>query len=187
MRYNILVTGCGGDIGQSIGKILNTCGHVGKLYGCDMSDKNAGPFIYKNFFLGISCRDENYLTWLERVVKENAIDLVIPASEPELRLLSEIDCLDNVGQAKLLTASAKALAVGFDKLATAEFLKEHDFPFPVTSLLEEEKERDFPLIVKSRQGSGSSSVFKAECLEEFLFLKKKNPNFIAQEYLDGTS
>ena len=50
MKINILVTGCGGDIGQSIGKILNKSALVDELYGCDISEKNAGKFIYSNFF-----------------------------------------------------------------------------------------------------------------------------------------
>ena len=57
MSYNILVTGCGGDIGQSIGKILNSSKFVENLYGCDISNKNAGSFIFNNFFLSFPCSD----------------------------------------------------------------------------------------------------------------------------------
>ena len=37
-RLNILVTGCGGDIGQSIGKILLESKYTKNLYGIDISD-----------------------------------------------------------------------------------------------------------------------------------------------------
>ncbi len=40
-KINVLVTGCGGDIGQSVGKILNSSGYIRNLSGCDISDKNA--------------------------------------------------------------------------------------------------------------------------------------------------
>ena len=36
---NILVTGCGGDIGQSIGKILSKSSYTKNLFGIDISDK----------------------------------------------------------------------------------------------------------------------------------------------------
>ena len=36
---NILVTGCGGDIGQSIGKILVKSDYTKNLYGIDISEK----------------------------------------------------------------------------------------------------------------------------------------------------
>ena len=47
---NILVTGCGGDIGQSIGKMLLKSSFTKNLFGIDISDKNAAQFIYPNFF-----------------------------------------------------------------------------------------------------------------------------------------
>ena len=114
--FNILVTGCGGDIGQSIGKILNESPYVNKLYGCDISDKNAGQFIYRNFSLGLRFSDKNYLNSLEKFVINQNIDVIIPVSEPELRFFSKENVLSQIGGAKLITASSVALEIGFDKL-----------------------------------------------------------------------
>ena len=74
---NVLVTGCGGDIGQSVGKILTESKQIKKLYGCDISNKNAGIFIYKKFFLSKPCDDRRYLTNLKKFVNSNQIHLVI--------------------------------------------------------------------------------------------------------------
>ena len=122
MKINVLVTGCGGDIGQSIGKILNKSELVNKLHGCDISEKNAGKFIYSNFFIGLPYKDTNYLSNLESFVEDNDIDYIIPMSEPELRYFSDTDNLKAIGRAKMLTASCEALRIGFDKLATVSFL-----------------------------------------------------------------
>ena len=46
---NILVTGCGGDIGQSIGKMLLNASYTKNLLGIDISNKNKAQFIYPNF------------------------------------------------------------------------------------------------------------------------------------------
>jgi carbamoyl-phosphate synthase large subunit len=58
---NILVTGCGGDIGQSIGKILLKSVYTENLFGIDISEKNASQFIYPNFTVGLPFTHPDYL------------------------------------------------------------------------------------------------------------------------------
>lgn len=186
-KLNILVTGCGGDIGQSIGKILNEYTLVNNLYGCDISDKNAAKFIFSNFFIGLACNDPKYISNLENIVKEKNIDLIIPISEPELRFLSKLK-ISKIGKADLILASAEALEVGFDKLNTANFLKKENLPFPIThSVTRIDVIDKFPVILKSRTGSGSSNVSIVRDNDSFVSIKKSNPDFIVQEFLDGDS
>lgn len=184
MKVNVLVTGCGGDIGQSIGKILNKSTLINELYGCDISDKNAGKFIYSNFFIGLPYNNKNYLPNLENFIEEKKIDVVIPIAEPELRYFSKTNNLEKIGSAKILTASAEALIVGFDKFATSNFLKENNFPYPKTNLITEENNPDFPVILKSRTGSGSAHVYKVNNIEDFNYIKAKHQDFIVQEFLE---
>jgi carbamoyl-phosphate synthase large subunit len=184
-KLNILVTGCGGDIGQSIGKILNEYPLIDHLYGCDISDKNAAQFIYSNFFLGLPCNDPNYISYLEEIVKKKDIHLIIPVSEPELRFLSK-ENINKIGDAELILASSQALEVGFDKLKTADFLKKENLPFPITQTVADlESIEKFPVIMKSRTGSGSSNVSIVRDNDTFIALKKGNPDFIVQEFLEG--
>jgi carbamoyl-phosphate synthase large subunit len=187
LYYNILVTGSGGDIGQSIGKILNK-NNNGKLIGCDISSKNAGKFIFKNFLESVRCTSPDYLSFVENLVSKNDIDIIIPVSEPELRFLSQKGILDTIGTAKLICANEEALEIGFDKLKTAIFLQENNLPFPETQNIEDVSELDtFPKIIKSRTGSGSSSVFIANDNQDFQYLKAKHQDFIVQEYLSSDS
>lgn len=184
-KLNILVTGCGGDIGQSIGKILNEYALVGTLYGCDISDKNAAKFIYSNFFLGLPCKDSDYISNLEKTVQEKAIDFIIPISEPELRFFTN-ENISNIGASKIIMASVAAREVGFDKLNTADFLKKENLPYPITLAIESvDGIVNFPVILKSRTGSGSSDVSIVKDSDTFTFMKNRNPDFIVQEYLDG--
>ncbi len=184
MKVNVLVTGCGGDIGQSIGKILKESALVNELHGCDISDKNAGKFIYSNFFIGVPYKDTNYLSNLERYIEAHKIDFIIPMAEPELRYFSDTDNLKSIGRAKMLTASSEALIIGFDKLATANFLKENNLPFPETTLVSKEGSPNFPVILKSRTGSGSAAVYKVDNIEDYNYIKSKHTGFIAQEFLE---
>jgi carbamoyl-phosphate synthase large subunit len=186
---NILVTGCGGDIGQSIGKILVKSVYTNKLFGIDISDKNPAQFIYPNFSIGLPFTNPNYLSKLELFIKENEIDVIIPIAEPELRFFSNKNILDKISGAKMITASAVAMKVGFDKFKTAVFLEKENLPFPVTHLaVDVKKIVRFPVILKSKTGSGSKSVHKINTFEEFLFYTRKDiDDFVLQEYLPETN
>ena len=185
-KLNILITGCGGDIGQSIGKILLKSNFINKLYGIDISNKNAGQFVYPNFSLGLSVKHPDYLKNLELFINKYDIDLVIPISEPELRFFSKKNILDKIGNAKMIIASRLSLEIGFDKFKTAEFLKNQNLPFPETFLANTSINIDkFPVILKSRTGSGSKDIHRINSMEEFLFHTKKGiSDYIVQEFIN---
>lgn len=75
--------------------------------------------------------------------------------------------------------------MGFDKFKTAEFLKKENLPFPKTFLASDIKTIDsFPVILKSKTGSGSKSIYKINTLDEFLFYTKNNTDdFVVQEFI----
>ena len=182
---NILVTGCGGDIGQSIGKILSNSIYTKNLFGIDISEKNAAQFIYPNFSIGLPFTHPDYLVTLEKFIKAQAIDLIIPIAEPELRFFSKKNILVNIGRAKMITASALALEIGFNKFKTAAFLEKEKLPFPKTYLAKSLKNiDDFPVILKSKTGSGSKDIHKINSMEDFLFYTKNSTNdYVVQEFI----
>ncbi len=182
-KYNILVTGCGGDIGQSIGKILKGNPLFDKVIGADISDEHAGKFIFDQIEKLPLCSSPNYLLSLEKTIKEFAIDLLLPISEPELRLFTEQGVENELFSTKVICANLRSREVGFDKLATSDFLKEANLPFPETFVIANMSSAKLPLILKSRKGSGSKSIFILRDFEEFVFYQKKYPDFIAQEFI----
>jgi carbamoyl-phosphate synthase large subunit len=183
--FNILVTGCGGDIGQSIGKILLKSKYTKNLFGIDISNKNAAQFIYPNFSIGVIFTHPDYLQRLELFIDKHDIDLIIPIAEPDLRFFSKQNILKTIGKAKMITASALALEIGFDKFKTAEFLKRENLPFPETFLAKSLKRIDnFPVILKSKTGSGSKDIHKINSIEEFLFHTKNTiDDYVVQEFI----
>lgn len=182
---NILVTGCGGDIGQSIGKILSKSVYTKNLYGIDISDKNAGQFIFPNFSVGLPYTNPNYLKHIEFFIERNEIDIVIPMAEPELRFFSHNNMLDKIGRAKMITANTLSLEIGFDKFKTAEFLKKKGLPFPETVLAKEINTIEtFPVILKSKTGSGSKDIHIIKNMNEFLFYTRENiDDYVVQEFI----
>jgi carbamoyl-phosphate synthase large subunit len=182
---NILVTGCGGDIGQSIGKILLKSSYTKNLFGIDISDKNAAQFIYPNFSVGLRFTHPDYLKRLELFIEAHAIDIIIPIAEPELRFFSDQNILDTIGRAKMITASSFALEIGFDKFKTAEFLKSENLPFPETFLAKDLKTiESFPVILKSKTGSGSKDIHKINTMDEFSFYTRNAiEDYVVQEFI----
>lgn len=185
-KLNVLVTGCGGDIGQSIGKILLKSTFVENLYGIDISDKNAAQFIYPNFSVGLPCSHPEYLNRLKLFIRKNEIDIIIPVAEPEIRFFYKVK-IKKIEKAKMIIASTLALRIGLDKYKTAIFLKENKMPYPKTSLISEfPNSKDFPLILKSKTGSGSKNIHVAQNLQEYVFYtKNQQEDYIAQELISN--
>lgn len=182
---NILVTGCGGDIGQSVGKILSQSKYAKNVYGIDISDKNAAQFVYENFDIGPKVSDENYIADIEKYVITNKIDIIIPVSEHELRFFT-----DNytetpiIAGAVVLMANLMSREIGFNKKSTSLFLKENNLPNPILYAINGTN-TTFPLIAKPNTGAGSSNIFKVENFDEFKFIANKYEDFIFQEFLDA--
>lgn len=152
----VLVTGCGGDIGLAVGRILQEEKAADSVIGCDMQEDHAGRIFFDRCFVAERATAPNYTDSLLQIVEEEKVDLVVPTSEPELRTLYANDFF---GQRDLfLTANLKAMEIGFDKYKTAEFLRENKLPYPWTRVAATEAPLEFPCILKSRTGCGSKNV-----------------------------
>lgn len=186
-KINVLVTGCGGDIGQSVGKILRTTFYVGNSFGTDIHGYHPGKFFYDQTFIVPPCNDEDYLNQLESIVKSKNIDLIIPVSEPELRFFLEHGYIESIFSKPLLIANKEALSVGFDKLMTVDFLIKNELPAPKTEIIRNISNPSLPFILKNRHGAGSRNIVYVENTEDFIYYQKKLPNYIAQEIISDNT
>ena len=164
----ILVTGCGGDIGLSIGRILLEEDLSESIVGCDVTEYHAGRAFFDSCFVVERASSPYYMESLLKLVASEGIDLVIPTSEPELRTLAEHDFWGK--SSMFLTASARAMSVGFDKYQTADFLRQNELPHPWTQVAMGARPLHLPCILKSRTGCGSKAVhiLTEENYQEFL-------------------
>jgi carbamoyl-phosphate synthase large subunit len=183
--YNILVTGCGGDIAQSIGKILKTYSNTGKLIGCDIHNDHAGHFIFHECFIVERVSSPHYNDSVVHLIKAHHIDIIIPSTEYELEYLlaNEYSDIDNC---IVIKPNDLAVQIGLDKFSTIKFLEENNLPFPKTLPLDQAAQLSFPFIVKKRRGSGSKTVYKVNDEDTFALVNKVIGNAgICQEYLDS--
>jgi len=184
VKHNILVTGCGGDIGQSIGKILKSKPELFSLViGADLHNEHAGKFIFDACYTLPRCDSVEYKSAVNHLIKEHEIDILLPISEPELRNIEKNYFQGDFFINAVIMANMQSLHVGFDKKLTADFLAQHRLPFPETQLISEYNKSTFPVLIKSRDGSGSKSIHLINNQEEFDLFQKIYPTFIAQEYL----
>jgi len=187
MKKNILVTGCGSDIGQSIGHILKKWEHTGKLIGTDINGENASKFIYDHFILVPRCHDTNYNSALKKIIDEFAIDLIIVGTEYELRMITEMNIEGNYFGLPLVAVDLETRKISFDKFKTGTFLKEHRLPHPfIFPITDHKKIEKFPVILKSRYGASGKLVELIETEEQLLTNPHLNdPEYFLQEYLPG--
>jgi carbamoyl-phosphate synthase large subunit len=185
-RLKALITGCGGDIGQSIGKILKSKpGFFSLVFGADLHEEHAGKFIFDDCFVLPRCNDDGYQAAVTQLIQEHQIDIVIPISEPELRHIEKLQYQDDFFGKPVIMANKKSLHIGFDKKLTADFLAQHGLPFPYTQLISAYQKSTFPVLIKSRDGSGSKSIHVVNSKEEMDLFQIIYPDFIVQEYLSN--
>ena len=180
--HKVLVTGCGGDIGLAIGRILQESKIVEAVIGCDVQEDHAGRVFFDDCFLVERATSPNYIDALLQLVEKERVDLVIPSSEPELRTLYANNFFGR--QELFLTANKKAMEIGFDKYRTAQFLQENGLPHPWTQIAAHGVPPEFPCILKSRTGCGSKDV-RILVEKDYNCSVPYNEDDIFQELIEG--
>jgi len=179
---NIIVTGCGGDIGISIGRILKISNVSNRVIGCDINEEHGGSVFFDVFEIVERADSKFYIESLLNVCKKYSVDLIIPTSEPELRFFLNEDIIGSLDGTSVLIVNKKALTIGFDKALTSDFLKSSGLSYPWTTLVSEGMPKAFPCIIKKRYGSGSKEIMVVD--EEVVdYYSTKRPDDLWQEYL----
>lgn len=182
MSKVVLITGIGGDISQGVASILKESRPDLSLIGVDVHSQHGGHLFVDSFEIVPSATDQEYREALKAVVEKYAVDMIIPMSEPELGALHPFD--EFCKNVKLITAGAKVVEAGLDKLATVHALERLGLPVPWTMPVTDGLPCAYPCILKNRYGSGSRAVFKVEKLEDVEYLAKRYPNAVFQEILE---
>jgi carbamoyl-phosphate synthase large subunit len=180
MFKTILVTGCGGDLGFGIGKILKKYTH--RLLGCDIHNFHPGKLLFDECYNVPKATDDTYIDIISELIKQQKIDIVIPSSEHEIAVLQK-----NIHKihAEIIMCDAPTFEICNDKFTTINFLKTHSLPFPETHLIEEKVAPMIPCIIKDRTGSGSKAVMFIPDIDLYNYYSKINKTSIWQEYLSG--
>jgi len=177
----ILVTGCGGDIGQSIGKILRMEYKDVKLIGCDIHGNHASHFIFDKCEIVPRVDSPYYIEKLEEVMNKYTPDIIIPMSEAELEYFCKNN-ITSVNNVDLIMPNFESMRIGNDKMLTYKFLKQNKLPYPWTMSANSGKPKEFPCILKGIVGCGSKKMVVVQ-QKDYEKYREVGKNFMFQEYL----
>lgn len=177
----VLITGIGGDISQSIARIIREERSEFSIVGTDIHLEHAGGLFADEVVLVPRASAGDYLQVIESIIDDKKIDIVIPTSEAELSVIGPL--VETFGSDVIITAGKRVVETGIDKLTTALSLRAAGIPMPLTLAAEEELPVRFPCIFKAQRGSGSKNVLQVQDVDEAKYLARKYPNSVFQELL----
>lgn len=190
-KLRVLVTAVGGDLGQAIVKALRLAHPAVEIFGCDAGRLEHGSvFVDKYFPVPYAAGAVEYLREADAICGEYAVDAIVPASDPEIRVLGQtgrppalpcgtaavcqdpvwFDTYDN----KLRCMRALA-----DKVELAPFADGED-RVAVARLVDT---AGFPVVVKPSLSSGGRGMHVASDRPELESLLCEVPGPLVQGYL----
>ena len=119
-KINVLVTGVGAIIGYGIIRNLQRSSYDVNIVGIDIFKDAVGQKWCDAFIQGLPAAHENYITFINNVIKEYNIDIVIPGIEQDLeRLVADFKLLPDI---PFVLNNKEYFNIFHSKLATYKFL-----------------------------------------------------------------
>jgi carbamoyl-phosphate synthase large subunit len=183
---NVLVTGVGGGVGQSVIKALRQ-GPYG-VVGMDAEPLAAGLHAVPRACLGFYAADPRFVDRVIEVCRQERCGLVFPGHDVELLpLAAQADRVRAAGIVPVVS-QVEVVRTCDDKLATQAFLRAHGFPALPTRPLREVASFPGPAVLKPRQGGARSrATYAVRTPREWDLYRPlvDADNCVVQEYVEG--
>lgn len=185
---NLLVTGVGAGVGQSIVKAIKLSKINTKIIATDNSPLAAGMYRADAAYLVPLARERGYIKKIIEICNKEKVDLILVGTDVELPTLAENkEKIESSTSAKLIISNPRVIKIADDKWKTVQFLKENGFPYPKSALEKDFdkfiKENGFPLIIKPKTGARSIGFYIIENENGLKNKIEKIDSPIMQEYL----
>jgi carbamoyl-phosphate synthase large subunit len=188
----VLVTGVGGGgNGEQLVKSLRYAERNYRVIGADLTLDAARQSGADACIALPRANDPGYTPALLAACKQHGVEVILPGSEPEMRVLARDAALIR-SQVKLLAVNdAELIETCSNKFKTTQFLQAHGFACPrswlIDSLQASEQIDLFPIIVKPVVGGGSQNVYLIQDRDELVmilgYLLRYFENVLVQEYV----
>lgn len=191
-KINILVTGAGSGVGQSIIKALMLSKFPCEIFPADIDNLNSFMFIFKNSQLVPKVENKKKaLKWYLENLKKLKIDVLLIGSEYDLNFFSRYKTqIKKKTNCEVCVANLKILKISNDKYLTQEFLKKNKLPYLKTFVPKNLKEaliylKNFnsKIIMKPRQGTSSRDVYLIKDSTDLKDKYDKIKDPVLQEYI----
>jgi carbamoyl-phosphate synthase large subunit len=189
---NILVTGVGGGgVGEQLIKALGMSTLSKRVVGTDLDVDVARHSGADGCHALPRANDPAYIERLLDICRRERIDVLLPGSEPELRVIAANARQLRTEVAMVAVNDPGVITTCSDKFETTRFLLENGFDCPQSWLVRQLDDLDaiglFPLIVKPVVGGGSQNVYLIQNDDELRmivgFLLRYFESILVQEYV----
>lgn len=185
---NVLVTGTGGGVGQSIFKSLKLSNIPTRITTADMNPLGVGIYRGNKGYVVPEATNPAFTDEIINICNDEDIKIIFIGSDPELPVFAANKSkIESATGAKVVISSSEQIRIGNDKWETFLFLKNNGLPYPESALPENYNDliekTGFPVIIKPRGGSASKDVYIVKNQEELDVFLKRVSNPIIQEYL----
>lgn len=189
MNYLFLSVGRRGELMKDFRKSLNV---EDRIIATDMSEFAPALYFADKKYLAPRIDSPDYFLRIFEICKIEKINAVTTFIDPEIELLAQHRKeFENLG-VEVLAPYEETAKLCFDKFKMSLFLREHNIPTPLTYGSFDDciqaiknKEIEFPIFVKPRNGSGSVGARKIESEKGLKDAFKKDSSLIAQELMCG--
>lgn len=156
------VTAVGSGVAQTVIDGLWACAFPVRIVGFELAGRAKGLFECDTAHRLPPADDPRYAEQLASLCREEAVELLIPGSDPELPEISEAAPELQRDGCQVLISSRECVRVCRDKKALHDFLVERGAPFFPTGLARDVVSQpditSYPAILKPRWGSGSVGI-----------------------------
>lgn len=151
----VLVTGIGGNVGQGIIRNIRATNYNIVIVGVNVEAFSAGNHLCDVFYKVPYAYSNDYIKTIQTIVNNEAIDLILPATDYEVYYLSKYQAKINC---EIAVSALKTASNYLDKYHTYLHLSQHSIPF-ATSFLPGDYNGEFrDMILKPRKGRGSRGL-----------------------------
>ena len=169
---NIWVTGASSLIGYGILQSIRSTKKPYKLIGSTIHKNSIAPAFTDVCFEAPFSGSPGYIDWVEKVIKDHNVDLVIPSFDEDVNFLNEHRDQIELTGVKVVLNNFELVYLCNDKWEFYKVLKSNNCPHVIPSSLssefhELENEFGLPLILKPRQGNASKGIVKVYDIATF--------------------
>lgn len=194
MIKNILVTGAGAVLGQGILRSLNEHRNNFIIHTADPDYRSSGHWLGNKAHLIKMAKDPDYLNSIEKIIIAEKIDIILIGTDTELPIFSaNKKRLEEKYGVIIVVSNTNVIEIANDKFATANFLKENGFPFPISFMSYDQdgirllKElNNYPYIAKPIDGARSKGVEVVNNEKDLERISSYDNNLVIQEYITET-
>lgn len=180
MKNNVLVFPCGSEIGLEIHRSVQYSTQFQLIGGSSVDDH--GRFAFKTYVGGLPfCDDDRFPDAINDVIRDSAIDLLMPAHDDALLALARLAAQGGLG-CRLVTSPLPTCELTRSKRAT--YLRFRDI-IRTPHVHESPDAARYPVFLKPDVGQGSKGTFLATSSDEAKVHLARDPSLLLLEYLPG--